>query len=239
MSDPQLPVDADAIDLDAVTVAPEQQPEPETWLVKASDPRWQVWREHNRRRPPSRAEKRGRVAAATAGTIIGVLAVGGVLGYAVQWQDLRNSAITELGSGSPYPLQFGDVAGDPSAKIGLESVVNGEAVVWSPNAARLAADKGFAAAVGRSDKSPESYSVTTDTWFSFSTACVYEINPVQRVNGKAAVVRLVDLTGQRDAMNRGYLAYGLIGLGIAGATGGAVWWGLGRQLNKKVEPEDV
>lgn len=40
-------------------------------------------------------------------------------------------------------------------------------------------------------------------------------------------------------MNRGYLAYGLIGLGVAGAAGGGVWWGLGRQLKKKVEPDTV
>ncbi len=40
-------------------------------------------------------------------------------------------------------------------------------------------------------------------------------------------------------MNGGYLAYGLVGLGVAGGAGGAVWWGLGRRLNKKVEPEDV
>jgi hypothetical protein len=50
MSDPLLEEDVDGhpVDLDAVVA----EPEPETWLVKASEPRWQVWREHNRRRPP-------------------------------------------------------------------------------------------------------------------------------------------------------------------------------------------
>ncbi|MGV8850004.1 MAG: hypothetical protein ACOH16_10710 [Propionibacteriaceae bacterium] len=235
MSDPLLEVDVDGhpVDVDAVVA----EPAAETWLVKSSEPRWQVWCEHNRRRPPSRAEKRGRVAAATAGTNLGVLAVGGLASYAIQWQDFLNRALDDLRAGSSPFTQIGEIAGNPTANVGLLNVVNGEVVAWTPNAARPAADTGLAATIGRSDKSWGSYSVTTESWFSLSSACVYEINPVEWSDGKAAVVRVVDLTGAWDRMNGGYLTYGLVGLGVAGAAGGAVWWGLGRRLNRKVEPE--
>ena len=56
---------------------------------------------------------------------------------------------------------------------------------------------------------------------------------------RSALVKLVDLTGERNRMNGGHLAYGLVGLGIASVSGGAVWWGLGRGRNRKVEPEDL
>ncbi len=82
--------------------------------------------------------------------------------------------------------------------------------------------------------------LTSGSYTSLSSACVYDVIRVRGPRGdSSALVRLVDLTGERDRMNRGYLAYGLVGLGVAGVTGGAVWWGLGRGRNKKVEPEDV
>lgn len=169
MGDPVQPADTDAVI---------ENDERASWQILHSEPRWQIWREHNRRRPPTRAEKRGRIAAATAGIIVGGLGVVGAASYAVQWQGVLNGAYGELGSSPTEYLQIADVVADPSAKVGLEGVVNGEVVAWTPNAARLAADKDFATMVGRSDKSWESYYVTSESWFSLSTACVYEVHPV-------------------------------------------------------------
>src|SRR5664280_1686647 len=86
MSDPQLHVEVDADLVEGAVVA---EPQQETWLMKPSQPRWQAWRDHNRRRPPSRAEKRGRVAVAIAGTILGVLGCAGAASYAIQYQGLH------------------------------------------------------------------------------------------------------------------------------------------------------
>ena len=156
MSDPLLQVDADGppVDLDAVV----EEPAPETWLVKPSEPRWHVWRDHNRRRPPSQAEKRGRVAAATAGTIIGVLGVGGVLAYAIQWQGVQSSAAEQLKVGGiTYSSQGEEIEGntarlqaivDLAAKQtgssqGMIGIVNGVVVASTPNASGSAANAGF------------------------------------------------------------------------------------------------
>jgi hypothetical protein len=58
--------------------------------------------------------------------------------------------------------------------------------------------------------------------------------------GESVVVMDVyDLTPELNSMNGAYLTYGLICLGVAGATGGAVWWGLGRRRNTIGEPDEV
>ena len=247
MSDPLLDVDADT--RDAVVA----ETESETWLVKPSDHRWQVWRDHNRRRPPSRAERRGRVAAATAGTIIGVLGVGGALTYAVQWQNLTTRADAELGAANPYETQAHEIAANPvgslrsivdfqgqqaGAKEGWIAVVDGKVVAFTPNASGAAADKGL---ISKVDGAVTRGSSTgRDSYLAPSKACAYQVTLIHGNGGEnASLVRLVDLTAPVDAMNRGYLTYGLIGLGAAGASAGAVWIRLGRQLNQKVEPEDV
>ncbi len=53
------------------------------------------------------------------------------------------------------------------------------------------------------------------------------------------MVNVVDLTAARNRLNTGYLAYSLIGLGVAGASAGAVWTTLGRTLNRKNEPDEA
>lgn len=253
MSDPLLEVDADGhpVDLDAVVA----EPAPETWLVKPSEPRWQVWRDHNRRRPPTRAEKRGRVAAATAGTIIGVLTVGGALSYAIQWQGIQSHGAEQLrvggirysgegdGEGSAAQLQANvDLAANrPGSSQGLIGIVNGVVVASTPNASGLAADAGFVRTIARVPAMGMGATVISESSYtSLSSACVYDVMVFRdRTNDHSAFVKVVDLTGERDRLNLGYLAYGLVGLGVAGLSGGAVWWGLGRKLNRKVEPEDV
>jgi hypothetical protein len=51
----------------------------------------------------------------------------------------------------------------------------------------------------------------------------YQDRPAHTVWAWApAVVKLVDLAADGDVVNRGYLTYGLVGLVIAGASGGAV-----------------
>jgi hypothetical protein len=82
--------------------------------------------------------------------------------------------------------------------------------------------------------------ISDSSYTSLSSACVYDVMIFQGMTSDhSAFVKVVDLTGERDRLNRGYLTYGLVGLGVAGAAGGAVWWGLGRKLNRKIEPEDV
>jgi hypothetical protein len=247
MSDPLLEVDVDGhpMDVDAVVA----EPAPETWLVKASEPRWQVWRDHNRRRPPSRAEKRGRVAAATAGTILGVLGVGGAITYAVQWQDLLNEATAQVWSDNPaqvvgsesnstadMQLAIDRAQRANSGSSGLIGIVNGQVAGTTPNASRAATDQGF---IREAVKKAEAEGGYPDTYTSLSSVCVYKVSSIFWHEGRAVVVNVVDLTPDRDRLNGGYLSYGVVGLGVAGAAGGAVWWGLGRQLKKKVEPEDV
>ena len=255
MSDPQLEMDVDGqpVDADAVVAGPE----PEAWLVKPSDPRWQVWRDHNRRRPPTRAEKRGRIAAATAGTIIGVLGVVGAATYAMQWQGLQQDANdqVQLGGGTQgLPLLVADeleggadiqVALDRAERAnrgssGLIAIENGDVTATTVNVGGTAADQGFISEVAKQGEGATEYWVLDGTYSSRTSASVYTVTQIPWNDRTIIVVNVVDLTAARNRMNSGYLAYGLIGLGLAGAAGGTVWWRLGRQLkNKKVEPEDV
>jgi hypothetical protein len=251
MSDPLLRVDVDADPVEAVVVA---APEQETWLVKPSQPRWQVWRDHNRRCPPSPAEKRGRVALAVAGTIVGVLGFVGAASYAIQYQGLHREAVdqvqafggvqaphlmvqNEQSSSSDLQQAIDHTAGAARGNSGLIGVVNGEVAGVSPTAARAAADKGFVADALRTAKKGDTWDA--DTYVSGSSVCVYTVGTIDWRGESAVVVDVFDLTPDLNRMNGAYLTYGLVCLGVAGATGGVVWWRLGRQLNKKVEPDEV
>jgi hypothetical protein len=251
MSDPQLQVDIDGDPVDAAEVATE--PEQVTWLVKSSDPRWQVWRDHNRRRPPTRAEKRGRLAAATAATIIGVLGVGGALSYNLQWTNVQNDAVREvetgsggmrlaimvseeLASGSGMQVAVDRVQQANYGSAGLFGIENGE-VTGVTDSARTAAANPTCLAEGVVQEYDLNTGQASSTFVSPS--CVYTSSAIVFSGKTALVVNVVDLTPARNRLNTGYLAYGLIGLGVAGASAGAVWTGLGRRLNRKIEPDEV
>ena len=248
--DVDVAVDAPVVDLDAVAAEPEQS----TWLVQSSPPRWQVWRDHNRRRPPSRAEKRGRVAVAVAGTIIGVLGFVGAASYAIQYQGLHREAVdqvqafggaesppfmvqNEQGSSSDMQQAIDRTAGAARGNSGLIGVVNGEVAGVSPTAARAAADTGFVSDAVRRAKNGDT--LEADTYVSGSSVCVYTVGTIDWRGESAVVVDVFDLTPDLNRMNGAYLTYGLVCLGVAGATGGAVWWRLGRQLKRKTEPDEV
>jgi hypothetical protein len=253
MSDPLLhfDVDVDPVDLAAAAAC---EPEQEAWLVRLSQPRWQVWREHNRRRPPTRAEKRGRVAVAIAGTILGVLGCAGAASYAIQYQGLHRGAVdqvesfggaespplmvqNEQNSSSDMQQAIDHTAGAARGDSGLIGVVNGEVAGVSPTAARAAADKGFVSDAVRKAKNGDTWEA--DTYVSGSSVCVYTVGTIDWQGESAVVLDVFDLTPDLNRMNDVYLTYGLVCLGAAGATGGLVWWRLGRQLNKKVEPDEA
>jgi hypothetical protein len=145
-----------------------------------------------------------------------------------------------FGSAAQLQANVDLVANRPGSSQGLIGIVNGVVVAATPNAG-LAADARFVRTIDRTSAMGMGVTIiseSSDT--SLSSACVYDVAVFRgRTNDHSAFVKVVDLTGERDRLNLGYLAYGLVGLGVAGLSGGAVWWGLGRQLNKKVEPEDV
>lgn len=253
MSDPQLHVDVD-VDADPVEAAVVVEPEQQTWLVQSSQPRWQVWRDHNRRRPPSRVEKRGRVAGAVAGTILAVLGFVGAASYAIQYEGLHREAVDQVQSfggaqGAPSMVQneqdtssdmqqaIDNSAGAARGNSGLIGVVNGEVAGASPTAARAAADKGFISDAIAKAKNGDTWQA--DTYVSGSSVCVFNVGTIDWRGHSAVVVDVADLTPDLMRMNGAYLAYGLVCLGFAGATGGVVWWRLGRERNKKVEPGEA
>jgi len=249
MSDPLLhvavDVDGDTVGLDAVDPELEQ----ETWLVKSSQPRWQVWRDHNRRRPPTRAEKRGRVAASVAGTIFAVLSVGGLISYAIQWQGLLRDATDQIVTREPYrvvvtegysttdmQLAIDRAQGANSESAGLIGIVDGQVAAATPNVGRAAVDQGF---IKEAVKKAEDNDPYTDTHLSWESVCVYESAPITWDGQPAVVVTVVDLTPTRDRLNGKYLLYELGSLAGAGAAAGVVWWRLGRRRNKIGEPDEV
>lgn len=241
MGDPVQPANIDAV---------VENHEPEGWEVLRSEPRWDVWDDHHRRRPRTRQERRGRIAAATAGAIMGVLSVGGLVSYAVQWQSLHNTTLHSLRSESLGYLEL-NPGPDPNIVIseavataekqppgseGMVGVVNGKVAVATTNAAGPAADAGFASTV---QALSSKYIITTDIYSSKTTECVYQVIPFWWEDGSSgAIVRVVDLKPAWTRMNLGYLTYGLVSLGIAGAAGGTVYWRLGRGRNDKAEPEN-
>jgi hypothetical protein len=247
MSDPTLRVDVDGhpVDLDAAV----SEPGRETWLVRSSPPRWQVWRDHNRRRPLSRAEKRGRVAAATAGTVFGVMGVGGLISYAIEWQGLLNEATDQVWSTNPaqvvsseglstsdMQLAIDRAQSTNSGSSGLIGIVNGQVAAITPDVGRAAADQGF---VKEAVKQAEGNRGYPDTHMSGASVCVYWDTSITWNGLPAVVVNVVDLTPDRDRLNGAYLRYGLGSLAGAGAAAGAVWWGLGRRRNSIGEPDEV
>jgi hypothetical protein len=262
MSDPLLPVDVvvDEDPVEAVVVAP---PEEDTWLVKFSQPRWQVWRDHNRRRPPSRAEKRDRVAVAVAGTIFAVLSVGGLISYTIQWEGLLRDArdqiqskqpdrivSSEMNSGVGVQVAIDRAQGANSESAGLIGIVDGQVAATTPNVVRAAADQGFitealkkAEDYNEGSRSQGGYDVYLATHMSWASLCVYATTPIT-VNDPAVVANVVvlnvfDLTSDRDRINGKYLLYELGSLAGAGAAGGIVRWRLGRRRNSIGEPDEV
>jgi hypothetical protein len=243
MGDPvpdlDVAVDAVADGLDAVLAEP--GPEHEAWLVKPSEPRWQVWRDRNGRRPPSRAEKRGRVAAALAGTIFAVLAFGGLISYAIQWQGVHRDALDALAYVEPpsvyldaeIPTTVENASKRVGATDGLIGIANGKVVAWTPVTGAPATDKGFIRTVER--RSTEPATGEPESYWSPSSSCEYKVFS----DGAIAWVMVMDTTPARDRMDAGYLVYGLVGLGIAGASGGTVYWRLGRKRNTIGEPDEV
>jgi hypothetical protein len=263
MSDPQLhvavDVDGGTVGLDAVVPKPEQ----ETWLVKPSQPRWEVWRDHNRRRPPSRAEKRGRVAAALTGTIFAVLSIGGLISYAIQWEGLLRDArdqieskapdrivSSEMNSGADIHVAIDRAQGANSESAGLIGIVDDQVAATTPNVVRAAADQGFikealkkAEDYKAGSRSPGGYDVYLATHMSWASLCVYATTPITwndpAVVANVVVLNVFDLTPDRDRINGKYLLYELGSLAGAGAAGGVVRWRLGRRRNSIGEPDEV
>ncbi len=239
MGDPVQPVDIDAV-VDKDVRA--------SWQILQSQPRWDVWRDENRRRPRTRADLRGRIAVRAAAVIASVVAAGGLVSYAIQFQALRNAAVAQvyLGIGAANDMANGTEEASPQWGVenaarasrgtsGFIAVANGTMLATTPNVKGAANDAGFIKEAAQMPSRP--YDVST--YVSPSIVCVYTTASSLSGDGSRVVVNVVDLTPGLNRMNLGYLTYGLVGLGIAGAAGGTVYWRLGRRLNKKVEPDTV
>lgn len=242
MGDPVQPVDIDAV---------VENDERASWQILQSEPRWDVWRDENRRRPRTPADRRARTAARTAGAIAAVLGSLGLVGYGIGWQDLRNAAVTQVelgGVGFPANVVSSELnsggmrqAIDNAQRAnrgtsGLIGVIDGTVGAATPNAADVARDPGFIQQTVK-DSSASEYQALT--YVSLSSACVYSVTQLPFEGRPSYVVKVVDMTPAWTRMNLGYLTYGLVGLGVAGAAGGFQYWWLGRGRNKKVEPDDV
>jgi hypothetical protein len=247
MGDPTPDVDV-AVD-DAPPVARDEW---ETLPVRPSLSSWNVWIFERERRPRRLKDIRGKVAAITAGVIVGVLGLAGLISYGVTWVgrvDHASSLLTgnlqqvdeSLLSSSPLPTdpqQFLDV------QVARVDTPDGALGVWddlvtssTPRAARAAADEGLVADVV---KRVDYGSGVTHAYTSPSSAYVYAAMPIIMDDGTTVyIVRVIDLTSERGRLNTGYLLYGLGSLAGAGAAGGAVWWGLGRRRNSTGEPDEV
>jgi hypothetical protein len=143
----------------------------------------------------------------------------------------------EQNSSSDMQQAIDHTAGAAKGSSGLIGVVNGEVAGVSPTAGRAAADKGFVSDAVRKAKNGDTWEA--DTYVSGSSVCVYTVGTIDWRGESAVVLDVFDLTPDLNRMNDAYLTYGLVCLGAAGATGGLVWWRLGRQLNKKVEPDEA
>ena len=244
-NDEARPVSSD----EALDVAGEQ---PDQWLIRHTPNSWNVWVFAHERRPRRLRDIRGKVAAITAGVIVGVLGLGGLISYAVSWVgqvDHASALLTSnmqqveesLLSSDPLPTdprQFLDLqvtrVDTPDGALGI---MDGQVTSSTPAADRAAADDGFVADV---TKRVEDGSYKTHTYSSSSTAYVYTVMPVTMADGTVVdVIRVIDLTSDRGRLLGGYLVYGLGSLAGAGAAGGAVWWGLGRRRDSIEEPDEV
>ena len=73
------------VDVGVDVVPPVTGDEPDKWLVRNAPHSWDVWIFARERRPRRLRDIRGKVAAVTAGVIIGVLGLGGPIAYTVAW----------------------------------------------------------------------------------------------------------------------------------------------------------
>ena len=227
--------------------------EPEEWLVRRTPNSWDVWIYADERRPRRLKDIRGKVAAITAGVIIGVLGLGGIISYAVTWQGREDQASALLSADTMQVVQsiWGDRTiqpADPQEFLDLAvrsvdtpdgafGVRDGRATTWTPTAAAAAADGPFVADVA---KASDDGSVVTRTYSSPSSAYAYTVIPIIVSDGTTVdVVRVIDLTPDRGRLNQEYLRYGLGSLAGAGAAAGTVWWGLGRRRKSTGEPGEV
>ncbi len=220
MGDPVQPVDVD----EPVDHAPV------SWDMLPTRPRWDVWRRPGP--PPLIADRRKRHAAKAAGAVIGVLGVGGVVAYGFQWQVMHVTAMQQMSPeasvavGYQCPTAGLQQAVNQAAQVGsgssaLIAMVDGAVVATSSDASRPATDTGFLAAVVDQANGKAEF---TDSYTSLSSAYVYEVTTEDcGPNGQAIVVDVVDVTVERNHMTLGYLAYSLVGLGLAAAAGAVAY----------------
>jgi hypothetical protein len=241
------------VDVGVDVVPPVTGDEPNKWLVRNTPHSWDVWIFARERRPRRLRDIRGKVAAVTAGVIIGVLGLGGLISYTVSWQshvdqasallssDMRQVEESLLRVTNPLPTDpqtLADLAvksvDTPDGAVGL---VNSTVASWTPAASRAAADENLVADFGKRDFDG---SYVTYRYSSASSVYVYMIMPITMDDGTVVeVVRVIDLTSDRGRLAGDYLRYGLGGLAGAGAAAGAVWWGLGRRRNSIEEPYEA
>ena len=235
---------------DVDVAPPAANDEPKEWLVRRTPNSWDVWIYADERRPRRLKDIRGKVAAITAGVIIGVLGLGGMISYAVTWQGRQDQASALLSSGletmwgddaTPPPTdpqEFLDLAVKSVATPdGAFGILHGRVTSWTPAAEGAAADGPFVADVA---KASDDGSVVTRTYSSPSSAYAYTVIPIIVSDGTTVdVVRVIDLTTDRGRLNGEYLRYGLGSLAGAGAAAGTVWWGLGRRRKSTGEPGEV
>jgi hypothetical protein len=246
MGDPAPDVDV------AVDATPLASDEWETLPARKSLRSWDVWIFERERRPRRVKDIRGKVAAITAGVIVGVLGLGGLISYGVTWVgrvDHASALLTgnlqqvneSLLSSSPLPTDPQHFLDAQVARVdtpdGALGVRDDLVTSSTPRASRAAADEGLVADVV---KRLDDGSWVTHAYTSPSSAYVYAAMPITMEDGTTVyVVRIIDLTSERGRLDNGYLLYGLGSLAGAGAAGGAVWWGLGRRRNSTEEPDEV
>ena len=211
--------------------------EPEEWLVRRTPNSWDVWIYADERRPRRLKDIRGKVAAITAGVIIGVLGLGGIISYAVTLQGRQDQAYALLSADTMQvdqsiwgdrtiqpadPQEFLDLAvRSVDTPDGAFGVRDGRATTWTPTAAAAAADGAFVAKVAK--VAGENYFETL-MYSSPSSAYAYAVIAVDMGDGNIVdVVRVIDLTPDRGRLNQEYLRYGLGSLAGAGVAAGAVW----------------
>lgn len=249
MSTPRLPVSSD-VDVDPLEAAVVEEQAQSTWPVKPSEPHWDRWKDADRLRRPTQAELRNRVAARIATRILGVLGIAGALVYGVRYAALFGSATTQIqAEGGVYALagriewQAGSGLQNAidnqlplPAGTGLIGVVNGAETGKSQAAAHAAADRTFIAEAVENSTTNGFAARPANSYVSLSTVCVYS---AEKIDGSAIVIYVSDLTPELTRMNVGFLGYGLVSLGLAGVVAGRTWRRLGRELDSKVEPDDV
>lgn len=214
---------------------------PVSWDVLPTRPRWDVWRSPSRPQPLI-ADRRKRHAAKAAGAVVGALGVVGVVAYGFQWQVMHVTAMQQMSHeasvavGYQCPTDGLQHAVDQAQKrypgpYALIALVDGAVVATSSDASRPAADIGFLEAALDQVNGKGEFS---DSYTSLSSAYVYEVTTEDcGPNGQAVIVDVVDVTADRNRMTLGYLAYSLIGLGMAAAAGTVAY----RRAGPSEEPD--